>query len=97
MTASPVLLSSPGDLLFVKRQPDKFRQGPAIFFREALLIMKSWLYLILAIFVTFAFLGCAALTSYPPGYQPSEWETSIAPPDWYLNEGNGPLSPETVN
>jgi len=59
--------------------------------------MKSLLYLIMGICLIFAFTGCAALTTYPPGYQPSEWETSIGPPYWYLNEADGPFSPETVN
>jgi len=59
--------------------------------------MKSSTYMILVIMLTLTFLGCAALTSYPPGYQPSEWETSIGPPYWYLNEADGPFAPETVN
>ena len=59
--------------------------------------MKSLLVIILGIFITFTSLGCAALTTYPPGYQPSDWETSIGPPDWYLNEADGLYDFETVD
>jgi hypothetical protein len=50
----------------------------------------------LIIWLACSLLGCAALTSYPPNYQPSEWETSIGPPYWYLNEADGPFAPETI-
>lgn len=50
----------------------------------------------LMIWLTCALLGCAALTTYPPNYQPTEWETSIGPPDWYLNEADGGWF-ETIN
>jgi hypothetical protein len=59
--------------------------------------MKSLLYMIMGICLIFAFVGCAALTTYPPDYQPSDWETSIGPPDWYLNEADGPFDFETVD
>jgi hypothetical protein len=50
----------------------------------------------LAMWLAFSIMGCAALTTYPPHYQPSEWETSIGPPYWYLNETDGPFAPETI-
>ena len=47
--------------------------------------MKFWLSIFLAISLTISLLGCA-LNTYPKDYQPSEWETTIGPPLWYLNE-----------
>lgn len=49
-------------------------------------IMKSWLPVLLAICLTIALLGCAAINTYPPGYEPSDFEKTIGPPMWYLNE-----------
>jgi hypothetical protein len=51
---------------------------------------------VLIICLICSFLGCSALTTYPPNYQPSEWETSIGPPYWYLNESGGGCF-ETIN
>jgi hypothetical protein len=51
--------------------------------------MKSWLQLILAMGLIISFMGCAALkdiNTYPPGYEPSDFEKNIGPPMWYLNE-----------
>ena len=51
--------------------------------------MKSWLQLILAMGLIISFMGCAALkdiNTYPPGYEPSDFEKTIGPPMWYLNE-----------
>lgn len=64
--------------------------------------MKLLLCMMLLISLIFTFTGCAALTSYPPGYQPSVWETPYGPPDWYLDEADGlypyrRFPPETVN
>lgn len=67
----------------------------SIYFLVRPFIMKSWLGTIMGICLIFAFLGCAALTTYRPNYHPSEGETSIGPPDWYLNEADGPF--ETIN
>jgi len=51
--------------------------------------MKTRLYIILAMSLTIFLVGCAALkdiNTYPPGYEPSDFEKSIGPPMWYLNE-----------
>lgn len=51
--------------------------------------MKFWLHILLAACLTFILTGCAALkelNTYPPGYEPSDFETTIGPPMWYLNE-----------
>jgi len=48
--------------------------------------MKSWLPIFLAICLTVSLLGCAAINTYPPGYEPSDFEKTIGPPMWYLNE-----------
>ena len=52
-------------------------------------IMKPWLYMILVSWLIISFMGCAALkdiNTYPPGYEPSDFEKTIGPPIWYLNE-----------
>jgi len=59
--------------------------------------MKLVLAIILGIFLLLASMGCARLNTYPPGYQPSDWEKSIGPPDWYLNEADGLYDFETVD
>jgi len=51
--------------------------------------MKFWLQIILAMCLIISFMGCAALkdiNTYPPGYEPSDFEKTIGPPMWYLNE-----------
>jgi hypothetical protein len=58
--------------------------------------MKGMIRIILAIYLILSFMGCATLNTYPPNYQPSDWETSMGPPDWYLNESDG-RGFETVN
>ncbi len=60
------------------------------------LMLKFMIPIILAIYLIFSLMGCAALNTYPPNYQPSDWETSVGPPAWYLNESDG-RGIETVN
>ena len=48
--------------------------------------MKSCLQIFLTVCLTISLMGCAAINSYPPGYEPSDFEKSIGPPMWYLNE-----------
>jgi hypothetical protein len=53
--------------------------------------MKSWLQILVAICFTISLMGCAVvkdLNTYPPGYEPSDFERHIGPPMWYLNEKN---------
>jgi len=51
--------------------------------------MKAWLHILLAICLALTFMGCTVwknLNTYPPGYEPSDFERNIGPPMWYLNE-----------
>lgn len=60
------------------------------------IIKKSLLYMILATCLIFSLMGCVTINTYPHNYKPSDWETSMGPPDWYLNESDGGWF-ETVN
>jgi hypothetical protein len=60
-------------------------------------LMKSGPYIFLVICLTFSLMGCAAINTYHPGYEPSEWETSVGPPDWWLTEHPDKGNFETTN
>lgn len=57
-----------------------------LYIRERATMMKSWLYIFLTMCLTISLMGCVAINTYPPNYEPSEWETSVGPPDWWLTE-----------
>jgi hypothetical protein len=50
--------------------------------------MKLWLHLILVMCLLVSLMGCATINTYPPGYEKSDFEKSIGPPMWLLNESN---------